>query len=78
MDDVLAAVFSYLKFLQHAQINPFIFRELGAALESVYRFSREPNAIDNARQLTNYMLQYPSKYIVRAADYLFDAIMLLC
>lgn len=47
LDDVLATVFSYLKFSQHTQLNPFILRELGAALKNVHRFAREPDATDN-------------------------------
>lgn len=72
LDNVFAATFSYLKFIQHARLNESIFRELRRAKMDVNRFSCEPEAFDNVHDLSRAMLQYPSKYFVTFSDYLFD------
>lgn len=72
LDDVFAATFSYLKFMQRAALNESIFRELQSAKMDVKRFSREPDAFENVHELSSHMLQYPSKYFVTFSDYLFN------
>lgn len=72
LDDVLAAVFSYLKFLQKVNLNEPSFHEYRSARVNVNRFSKEPDASENVSNLSNNMMQYPSEYIVLASDYSFN------
>lgn len=74
LDDVLAASFSYVKFIQteHARLNESIFRELRRAKMDAKRFLFEPEPVDNVYDLSRAMLQYPSKYFVTFSDHLCD------
>lgn len=72
LDDVLAAVFSFLKFLQRARLNESVSNELRTAFTNVNRFAEEPGALDNVKQLGKNMLLYPSKFIITASNHFYD------
>lgn len=72
LDDVLAAIFSYLKFLKHAEFNASYFHEYRKAKLNVNRYALEPDAFDNVQSLTKNMLLYPSKYFVTVSDHSYD------
>lgn len=72
LDDLLAAVFSYVKFLQHAKLNEKSIHEMQTALENVWRYARDPDAFDNVKYATKNMLLYPSKFIMTARYHYFN------
>lgn len=72
LDDVVAAVFSYMKFLQQINLNESTFHELRTAFANVRRFSSGLGPWDNVKYLGKNMLYYPAEFIVTAPNYLFD------
>lgn len=72
LEDVLAAVFCYMKFLQQTKLNESILDVLRTAKDNIKRFAQEPDAVDNVKNLVKNMLYYPSKFIVTASQYLFE------
>lgn len=72
LDDVLATVFSYLKFVQLAKFNETSFHEFREAFANVHRFAGEPDAFANVKYLQRNMLLYPSKFMITAVNYFYD------
>lgn len=74
LDDVVAAVFSYLKFLQNAKLNESIFGDLQAAGRNTTRYLRESEALEVVQALTMHMLHYPSRFFLSAFnfEYVYD------
>lgn len=69
LDDVLTAIFSYLKLLQHAKLNESIFSEIRTAGLNINRFSRVIEPLENVQTITTSMLNYPSRFFVTALGY---------
>lgn len=64
LDEVLEAIFSYLKLLQLAGPSETIFREIQTIEANSFRFSNERDALDNVEDLVISLKQYPAKYIL--------------
>lgn len=69
LDDVISAIFSYLKFLQNAKISESIFWEIRTAGLNMNRHSRDIEALENVETITMNMLNYPSRYFITASGY---------
>lgn len=72
LDDVLTAVFSYLKFFQSAKLDASNFLELRTAQMYFARFFKDAEALDNVHAFLYNMIRYPSEYIVLAPGNMFD------
>lgn len=64
LDDVLSAIFSYLKLLQLAGPKELIFREIQTIEANAFRFANERDALENVEDLVISLKQYPPKYIL--------------
>lgn len=67
---VLAAIFSYLRYIQAAGPSERIFNELKNVEENAFRFSQERDPIDNVEDLVISLKDYPSEHIL-SGDYLY-------
>lgn len=72
LDDVLEAIFSYLKLLQLAGPKESIFREIQNIEENAFRFSHERDALNNVEDLVISLKQYPPKYILTGDNLFFE------
>lgn len=72
LDDVLGAIFSYLKLLQSAGPKESIFREIQTIEANAFRFTHERDALDNVEDLVISLKQYPSKYILSGDSLFFE------
>lgn len=72
LDDVFAAIFSYLKLLQKEGPKESIFREIQSVEANSFRFSNERDALDNVEDLVISLKQYPSKYILSGDSLFFE------
>lgn len=72
LDEVLAAVFSYLKLLQKEGPKEWIFREIQTIEANAFRFSNESDALGNVESLVLSLKQYPSKYILSGDTLFFE------
>lgn len=72
VSQVIVAVFSYLKMLQHCGPNERIFREIQEIEELDFRFGDEPQPVDNVESLSESMQLYPPDLYITGDDLLFD------
>lgn len=72
MDEVLEAIFSYLKLLQLAGPNERIFNELQNMRANRFRFAQEQNAFDNVQMLVANVKQYPTDYALTGPKLFFE------
>lgn len=72
LDEVLEAIFSYLKLLQVTGPNEMIFRELQTIRANRFRFAQEVNAFDNVQNLVANVKEYPANYILTGPKLLFE------
>lgn len=72
LDDVLDALFSYLKLLQISGPRESIFREIQTIEANAFKFSHERDALDNVEDLVISLKQYPSKYILSGDSLYFE------
>lgn len=72
LDQVLKSIFSYLKFLQLANPNERLFREIQAIKGNSFKFIAEESARSNVEYLALNMCQYPLEYIQTAKRLYFD------
>lgn len=72
LDEVLDAIFSYLKLLQISGPKESIFREIQTIEANAFRFSNERDALDNVEDLVISLKQYPSKYILSGDSLFFE------
>lgn len=68
LDDVLEAIYSYLKLLQLVGPKESLFRELQTTTANAFRFTDERNALENVKELVLTMTTYPPKYILTGAN----------
>lgn len=64
LDEVLQAIFSYLKLLQLTGPKESIFREIQTIEANAFRFANERDALDNVEDLVISLKQYPAKHIL--------------
>lgn len=72
LDEVLEAVFSYLRFLQISGPNESLFKEIQSVEANAFRFADERDALDNVEELAISLKRYPSKYILTGDSLYFD------
>ncbi|XP_031638507.1 nardilysin-like [Contarinia nasturtii] len=72
LDDVLQAIFSYLKLLQMSGPNERIFRELQTMAFNSFRFQNEDPAFDNVASQAIKLKQYPLKNILTGDTLYFE------
>lgn len=72
LDDVLEAIFSYLKLLQESGPKESIFNEIQTIEENSFRFYHERDALDNVEDLVISLKQYPPRYILKGDQIFFE------
>lgn len=72
IDEILEAVFSYLRLLKQAGPSETLFREIASIEENTFRFASERDAIDNVEDLVINLKHYPSKYLLTGDSLFFD------
>ena len=72
LDDVLAAVFSFLKMMERAGVSERIFREIKDIEDLDFRFSEEKQPADNVETLCENMHFYPPELYLTGDDLLFE------
>lgn len=72
LDDVLEAIFSYLKLLQKTRSNESLFREIQQIEANSFKFANDINALDNVEDLVISLKQYPSKYVLNGDTLYFE------
>lgn len=72
LDDVFAAIFSYLKLLQKEGPKESIFHEIQTIEANAFRFSHERDALENVEDLVISLKQYPSEYILSGDNLFFE------
>lgn len=72
LDDVLDAIFGYIKLLKSNGPKESIFRELQTISETNFRFSPEQNPFNNVQRLVHNLKHYPPKYALSGDKLLFE------
>lgn len=72
IDEILEAIFSYLRLLQKAGPSEQLFREIASIEENTFRFASERDAIDNVEDLVINLKHYPSKYLLTGDSLYFE------
>lgn len=72
IDEILDAVFSYLRLLKQVGPNEQLFREIASIEENTFRFANERDAIDNVEDLVINLKHYPSKHLLTGDSLYFD------
>lgn len=71
LDDVLEAIFSYLKMLKETGPNESGFREIQTIMANEFRFQSERDVFKNVQRLSVNLKQYPTKTILSGSMLLF-------
>lgn len=72
IDEILSAVFNYLKFLQLVSPSQSIYRDIQANVANDFRFSDKQNPLENVKDLVHCLKQYPSKFILTGDRLFFE------
>lgn len=72
LDDVLAAIFSYLKVLQSAPPSERLFRELQQIKANRFRFAQEISAFSNVQNVVGNIKQYPASDILMGPSLMYE------
>lgn len=72
LNDVLAALFAYLKLLHAEGPQEQLFREIQQIEATAFKFATERNALDNVEDLVIGLKQYPSAHILSGDSLYFD------
>ena len=72
LDDVLEAIFSYLKLLQVVGPDETLFHEVQSLRSSRFRFAEEINAFDYVSNIVANVKHYPAKDILTGPRLLFE------
>lgn len=72
IDNVLKAIFSYVKMLQREGPNERVFTEIQAIDLLQFRFSEEESAIDNVETLSENMQFYPPEDYITGSELAFE------
>lgn len=72
LDNVLEAVFAYLRFLQISGPIQSLFEEIQNIEANAFRFANERDPLDNVEDLVLCLKQYPPKYILTGDSLYFN------
>lgn len=72
LDDVLAALFSYLRLMKAEGPNEQFFRQLQQIEDTAFKYSTERTPLDNVEDLVIALKHYPSQYILNGDSVYFE------
>lgn len=72
IDEVLDAVFAYLRLLKQVGPSEQLYREIATIEENTFRFASERDAIENVEDLVINLKHYPSKYLLTGDSLFFE------
>lgn len=72
MDQVLKAIFSYLRLIVEAGPVESIFRELQEIEATTFKYQTEKNAMDNVEDLVGNLRYYPAKDVLTGSELFFE------
>ena len=72
VDEILKAIFSYIRLLKHSGPNKTLFEELKLIEDNSFRFKKEKDAVDNVEEHVVNMRYYPAKDILTGSELYFE------
>lgn len=72
LDDVIDAIYAYIRLLKHAGPNEKLYHEIAKIEENSFRFSKSQDAADNVTDLIDSLRHYPPKYLLTGDSLYFE------